>query len=229
MSTKSSYLIFWMLVHIWAKPGLVQQIRDEIALFAQTTQPPQLFSIPELPRLKLDMDGLVRSCPLLRASFHETIRLHSMPTSIRSVQRAITFHEAQGPNRTSGSSRSFALEAGSTIAAPLALHHHDPRYFESPTTDFQPSRFLESSENAAEGKHHGNEGEMLRAWGVGSSTCPGRTFGEQQVLAFVAGILALWDFEPAGSEWVIPKQTERAVLSVPAADIRVRLKPRQIS
>lgn len=221
MSTKSSYLIFWMLIRVWETPNLVHEIRDEIARFAQTTQPPQIFGIPELPRLKLDLDGLVNSCPLLKACFHETLRLHSMPISVRSVPKDVIVGEAKGPGP------SYALDAGSIIAAPLGLHHHDPRFFESPFT-FQPRRFLESSESA-EGKQTVIE-RTLRPWGVGEYACPGRAYAEQEVLAFVASILALWDFEPGGNgKWIVPKQTERAVVSVPSGDVRVRLRPRQLS
>lgn len=221
MSTKPTYLIFWMLIRVWASPGLVQQIRDEMGPFAQTTQPPQLFGIPELPRLKLDLDGLLHSCPLLKACFYEVMRLHSTPISVRTVARNVVVHEVKG------SGPSYALDAGSIVAAPLGLHHHHPRYFESPTT-FQPSRFLKSNKDE-EGKKTVNE-RISRPWGVGKSACPGRVYAEQEILAFVAGILALWGFEPASNgEWVVPEQTERAIVCVPSTDIRVRLRPSQLS
>lgn len=226
MGTKSAYLIFWMLIYVWAEPGLVQRIRDEIEPFARTTQPPQLFTILELPRLTLDVDGLVHSCPLLRSCFYETLRLRTTPTSIRSVQKGITVDEAYGLRPKGEVSQSFALEVGSIVAAPLFLHHHDPHYFENPAL-FRPSRFLESSEDFKQ-KQTVNEG-MLRPWGAGKVVCPGRDHAEHQVLAFVAGILALWDFHPAGSKWVVPGQIERAVVSVPSSDIKIGLQPRKLS
>lgn len=226
MSTKSSTLVFWMLTHIWSVPGFVGKVRSEIDPFARATQPPQVFGIPEPARLNIDLDGLAQSCPLLKACFYESIRLHSATTSMRSATKTIEVHDPQeGPN-TSRHPRSYVLEAGDLVAAPLGVHHHDHRYFKSPNV-FEPGRFLEPSKNAG-GKQIVTAG-TLKPWGLGAAACPGRAYAEKEALAFAAGILALWDFEPATSRgWVIPKQKEHSILAVPSAELRVRINPRPL-
>lgn len=226
MSTKSSTSVFWMLTHIWTVPGLVGKVRNEIDTFAKATQPPQVFGMPEPARLILDVDGLAQSCPLLKACFYESIRLHSAPTSVRSATKTFEVHDTQESPTPGRHPHSYILEAGNFVAAPLAVHHQDPRYFESPDA-FNPGRFLRPSEHEG-GKQIVTAG-TLKPWGLGAAACSGRAYAEKGALAFVAGILALWDFEPADSRgWVIPEQKEHSILSVPSAELRVTINSRPL-
>lgn len=226
MSTKSSTLVFWMLTHIWAVPGLVGNVRNEIDPFARATQPPQVFGIPEPTRLNLDVDGLAQFCPLLKACFYESMRLHSAPTSVRSATKTFEFHDTQESPTPGRHPHSYVLEASNLVAAPLGVHHHDSRYFKSPNA-FNPGRFLGPGENEG-GKQIVTAG-TLKPWGLGAAACSGRAYAEKEALAFAAGILALWDFEPADSRgWVIPEQKEHSILSVPSAELRVRITPRTL-
>ena len=210
-------------MRIWATPGLVERVRDEIGSYARATQPPPLLGIPEPPRLIIDVDGLVKSCPLLKACFYECLRLYSTPTSARTVHKDMWVRLVDGRGREA---RKYPLDAGNIVAAPLSLHHYDPCYFEDPN-DFRPTRFLRPNEHE-QGKQKFVE-STIRPWGIGESACPGRAYAENQVLAFVAGILVLWDFEPTDNKgWVVPNQTERSVISVPVKDVRVRLRPREL-
>lgn len=212
-----------MLLHIWATPGLAKQVRDEIKTYANATQPPRDFGIPEPPRLKIDIGGLVKSCPLLKACFYECVRLYSTPSSVRRVSKDMLVH-GQGDDGVEPPK--FSLDAGSIVATPLSLHHYDPDSFKDPNV-FRPTRFLKPSKDG-KGQPTCIEG-TIKPWGIGESACPGRDFAEKQVLAFVAGILALWDFEPADSKGrKFPDQVERVVISVPAVEIRVRLRPREL-
>ena len=223
MTTKPSYLVFWLLIRIWATPGLVDQVRNEIGPYATARQPPRTFGIPEPPCLGLDADGLVKSCPLLKACFYECMRLYSASISVRTVHKDMLFGGMDGDGVDTSR---YPLDAGSIIAAPFSLHHFDPNYFKDPT-GFRPMRFLRPSEDG-QGQPTFVEG-TIKPWGMGESVCPGREYAEKQVLVFVAGILALWDFEPADAKgWIVPDQIERAVISVPAADVRVRIRPREL-
>lgn len=227
MSTKSSTLIFWMLTHIWTAPGLVGRLRNEIDRFAKATQPPQTFGIPEPVRLSIDIDGLAQSCPLLKACFYESIRLHSATTSVRSATESFEVHDTPDGPTLGRHPPSYILEAGKLVAAPLGVHHHDSRYFEHPNA-FKPDRFLRLSENA--GGKQIVTARALKPWGLGAAACSGRAYAEKEALAFAAGILALWDFEPADSRgWTSPKQKERSLFLVPSAELRVRVKPRPLS
>lgn len=226
MSTKSSAFVFWMLTHIWAVPGLMERVRDEIVPFAKAVQPPQVFGIPEPARLDIDVDSLAQSCPLLKACFYECVRLYSATTSVRSVTKTCEVYEAQEGATAGRYPHSYVLEAGRLVAASLGVHHHDSRYFKCPNA-FDPSRFLRPSEHV-EGKQIVVEG-LLKPWGVGASACPARAYAEKEVLAFAGAILALWDFEPADSRgWAIPGQKECSIVSVPSADLRVKISPKPL-
>lgn len=216
-----------MLIHILAAPGLTGKVRDEIHSFTKATQPPQVFGIPEPTRLNIDIEGLIQSCPLLKACFYECVRLHSTAASVRSVSNSIEVHEPPEGATLVRPLRSYVLEAGHLVATPLGLRCHDPSYDRCEDV-FDPSRFLVPSEDDGT-KQTVTEG-TLKPWGLGVSTCSGRAYAEKEVLAFVAGILTLWEFEPAQSrDWEVPQGTERSVTSIPSADLRVRIKSRPLS
>ena len=215
-----------MLLHISADTELSEQIRKEIGQHAGARQPPQTLHFAEPPRLELDIDGLVKSCPLLKACFHECIRLYTTPTSIRSVTKSIEVQDSSESNMKSRQ-QAYVLEAGKFVAAPMSLHHHDPEIFNSPE-EFQPSRFLLQS-GSAKGREI-VDGDKVKPWGVGAFACPGRLHAERTILALMAGILALWDLEPVDRKaWSIPERRERAVTSVPSKDIRFRIQMRSLS
>lgn len=213
-----------MLLRIWATPGLIQRVRNEIHPYAKVTQPPQIFGLPEPPRLKLDSQSLVGSCPLLRACLYECIRLHSMALSVRTVEDRFSVTETVDDVSAGVKPATFMFKAGTLVAAPLSVHGHDERSFES-ADDFIPERFLRESEDGNVMAHEGS----LRPWGLGQSACFEQTFTEMQVLAFVAGILSLWDFEPTNSNgWTLPAQKWSSTFAIPSTDVRVRLCARKL-
>lgn len=228
MVTKTPNLIFWILVRVYSNPVLVQKLRDEVHPFAKASQPSQVFAIPEPARLEIDDAGLVQSCPLLKACLLECLRLYSIPISMGIVQEDLSVLESPKDGRSNPGERpqSFVLKAGDFAASLLDVQRYDPYYCESPTS-FQPDRFLEPS-----GSVRGQRTlvkETLQSWGVGETACPGRVLAEQEVLAFVAAILVLWDLEPVNSQgWLVPRRKTSAIVSLPIADIRVRIRPRDL-
>jgi hypothetical protein len=63
--------IFWMLLKVISSTEFLDNIQKEIKLFAQVTID------SDMPTLKLDVDGLVKSCLFFKATFFETMRLYS--------------------------------------------------------------------------------------------------------------------------------------------------------
>lgn len=238
MSTKPASLIYWMLLHIHTDPTLLTQLRAEIAPFVLTTQPPQILSIPSPPRLSIDLFALVNSCPLLKSCLFETLRLYTTPNPTLFVTKDTALHDPEGKLR---SHQDYILDQGSYITAPLTLHHHNPAYFWQPN-EFYPRRFLKARENTTPTEHptHPNEEHTtwpppkfdhpsnLHAFGIGHSVCPARYHAEAEILAFIAAILSLWDFEPANSKgWIIPGRIEREIVCVPKRDLRVLVRARE--
>ena len=229
-----------MLLHIYADPTLLTQIRAEIAEFVIIKQPPQVLSIPSPPRFSIDAPSLVRYCPLLKSCLYECLRLYTSPISTRFINKDTMIRD---PNGKVQSHQDYILEKGSYIAAPLTLHHHNPRYFWQPN-EFQPRRFLKTNENdspADHDTHSHNENTTqppqeflfptnLHPFGVGPSACPARLYAETEILTFVVAIISLWEFSPADPKgWIIPDRTDRQIVSMPIRDLRVKVQARKLS
>jgi len=74
----------------------------------------------------------------------------------------------------------------------------------------QMSSIVDESEGDAKHKNMSAEWGTVRPYGGGSSMCKGRLFAEREVLACVAGMLVLWDFEPSDSAgWKILHMARR--------------------
>ena len=222
MNANADSLCFWMILRILATPGLVDRIRAEIEPHVQASQPDNVLGLAEPPRLKISLAGLRGGCPLLKSCYFEALRLDSAPWSIKHIVKdfTITEDEKDGP----GGTRSFSLKAGEYLDIPFGVHQSDPRYFPSPEL-FKADRFLVQG---PDGKVEADIG-TLRPYGGGLAMCKGKLFAEGEVLAYVAGVIALWDFEPMGADgWQIPGHIRATGVTLPKTDIRVRIRRRKL-
>ena len=179
-------------MHLCSTPGLVDQVCPETAAFAKSSQQPQQFGFPEASRLQLTVEGgLSLSCPLLKACYYECLWLYLTPMAVSSIERNFVLSEIARDGPSGVGRHSFSMEAGKFTVVPLAVDFYNLRFFESPR-EFQPKRFLNS---AADGeRRHEFHGTPLMIDGNEFLFCPARFHLENEILVFVAGILALWDF-----------------------------------
>ena len=223
ISIHVSSLVCWLLLRICSAPGLVEEIRTETGSFAKATQPVQRFRIPEPPFLELDTDSLLLSCPLLRACYYECLRLDSSPVLIRTVVRDTIITKPRKDLFGSERPTSYQLNAGEGVAIPLRLRDYDPRKFK-----FDPDRFLGRTERKDTRINNGPQRPLPCA--DGGSMFPDRKLLDTVVLAFVAGLLALWDFESSDpGQWVVPGHQTMPNFSSPVDDVRVRVRRRTLS
>ena len=223
-------------MRIWATPGLVERVREETRPFVRISQQMQAFGIHEPPRMKISLPGLLKECPLLKSCYLETLRLDSRPASVKKIERDFVITETTQDVRPGTQPESYLLKAGTYVNIPHAVHQLDPRFFEDPTV-FKPGRFLVRKEKEGEKQQQRQaQQEMtaqigtLKPWGGGASMCKGRMFAEREVLAFVAGILVMWDMEPVTPRgWVVPGHRKTTGVAVPSTDMRVRLRRRHLS
>jgi Cytochrome P450 len=246
LNANSNQAIFWVIWYIYSQPTLLAQIRGEIAPFVQlTARPPSGLPIPEPPKLTLNLDGLIRSCPLFKATFFETLRLKSPSTSIKAVTETFSVTESAEDAMLDGKSepQTYRFERGSYICIPHGVHQMDERYWKDPKT-FNPRRFFvdnnnNANENIGDEKEQQTEREKtkstttvdmgtMRVFGGGSTMCKGRNFAEREVLAFVAGVLTVWDIQPVEGKWRDLGGVVGAGMLVPKRDVRVRLKRRGV-
>lgn len=203
-------LVFWLIAYIYSTPGLLEELRKEIAPHVKVakSEPCEITS--------LDIPALTRDCPLFKAALFEMYRLCNEATSIRYLSQAITFSEG---------GHTHTLPAGSFISAPHGVSQRDPTLYPSPEK-FIPDRFLEIDE--ATGQRVARYGK-LKPWGVGHGSCKGRSLAEREILAIVACVMSVWDIEPAdGGDWKLPGMRPGTGAMCPLEDIRVVLRKREM-
>lgn len=223
VNVNSNKNVFWMLLQIHTRPTLLSDIRDEIAPYVHVS--PSGDRGPDgLPKLDIDVEGLTKHCPLLKAAFYETMRMNMSGLGIRQVIKDITIKESAADAAMFGKKRpqSYTIPSGSTLVLANGTMQMDQRIFESPE-QFRPERFMEEG---PDGKPRVNM-KNLHTFGGGMYKCKGRYFAEKEVMIFSAGLLAMWDIAPTeGEELVIPKMGFAGASRSPVEDVRVRLTRR---
>lgn len=203
-------ILFWLMIYIYSTPGLVDDLRDEVAscIELSSSTPAEITSI--------DFAALSRDCPLFKSTLFETFRLANEPTSIRRVVRPLSVPDGKTTHH---------LKPDTWISIPHGVSNRNPAYFTDPET-FQPGRFLCVDEET--GAKTARYGRKLRPWGSGLGICKGRTFAEKEILAVGACILSLWDIEPVGGVWKVPGMRPGTGAMCPMEKVRVVIKRRKV-
>ncbi|KAI9850699.1 MAG: hypothetical protein M1838_005263 [Thelocarpon superellum] len=169
--------------------------------------------------------------------------------------------EAEAEKKRGGErekAKSYVIKAATNVLIPHDLLQSDMRYYAEPE-EFQPQRFLVFAEAAvssastsastlpplsstsassttdpsdAQDANIKVDAGHLRPYGGGTSMCLGRRFAERECLAFVAGVLALWDIVPAGTrggegDWTLPRKKRATAVALPIGDVRVWIRRRK--
>jgi hypothetical protein len=228
MNANNTNIIFWNIFHIYSDPILLSALREEIAPFVKASRlGPKETGLPftEPPRISLDLDGLLSSCPLLRATFFETARMDSNPASYRTISTDLTLTESAEDAAIFGAAqpRSYHFRKGDLLTIPHGAHQIDPRYFPNPDK-FDPYRFIVTDPETGKVSV---ETHTLRPFGGGATMCKGRIFAERETFVFIAAVLSLWDIEPVSEKgWTSPGHKLATAACLPARDVRVRLRHR---
>lgn len=215
LNANTQPLVFWMLTFVYSTPGLLAELRREVAPYVDIAA-----AAAEDPGRKptlgaMDYRGVTRDCPLLRAAMLETFRLANEATSIRCVAR---------PVRVADGARETLLPPGTFVSVAHAATQYCPDVYPDPHR-FDPARFLET-DPADPGRRVARYGK-LRPWGGGPGMCKGRAFAEKEMLSVAAAVISLWDVNPAGPAWEIPAMLPGTGSKQPAKEMRVRLKRRK--
>ncbi|OKL58765.1 hypothetical protein UA08_05865 [Talaromyces atroroseus] len=238
----SSKLIFWNLIRVFSDPDLLSNVRAEIAPHVQVIRSdPKETGLPfvEPPRISIDAGKLFTSCPLLKATYAETIRLDSNPISYRQLTVNLDLAESDEDATLRGSGkqpRSYKFFKGDILGLASGAHHIDPTYYPDPKS-FNPERFLVSNPDNDSSSKDKSEQSSSFDWKNVLPFAGDKTFSqltERQVLLITAAIISLWDIEPAShsenkSEFKIPSHRISANTYMPSTDVGARLRRRLIN
>lgn len=229
LNANSNFAVFWLLLRILHTPDLLEDIRKETSAYIHVSTKKDAFGLTN-SRFAINEQDLVASCPLLKAAFIESMRLDSAPWSFKRLEQDVTIPaDAPHTNKPDVSSLSYLLKSGSFVGIPMGPHFSNPKFFEN-AAEYRPGRHIKPSTNTDTPTKSTAEWGTVRAFGGGSGICKGRLYAEREVLACVAGLLALWDFEPVESKgWRIPKSKKATGVNIPTEDVRVRIRRRDVA
>lgn len=135
LNVNANQVTFWMVYHVFSNSDLLASIRKEIKPFVGI--------VPQNPNhLKIDLEGLLKDCPLLLGAFLETMRWESGATVYRWIFEDFTLTESAEDAHIFGHvhPQTYVFKKGEFIVVPNGTHQLDERYFPRATT-FDAKRF----------------------------------------------------------------------------------------
>jgi cytochrome P450 len=206
--TNTSPSSFWMVYHLYSNEVVLNDCRQELTKVISDSS-----VITENGETKtvrtLDMTSVKTACPILLSTFQEVLRTHSVGISARLVMED---HLLDGK---------YLLKKGGTVMIPGPVQHTSSVTFGSNVDAFNHRRFLPGERT--------HNPMAFRAFGGGTTLCPGRHFATTEILAFTALMVLRRDVKPTSGEWVCPT-THKAGLwestPMPDYDIEVTIAPR---
>jgi cytochrome P450 len=169
---------FWMLYHLYSDQILLEECRKEVS---------QVLAVVENSRGEpihtLDMSKVKTSCPVLLSTFKEVLRFYSTAVTARLVMEDHMLDNQ------------YLLKKGNTVMMPSPVQHHNPDLWDSQHDTFDHLRFARDARPSP---------ASFRAFGGGTTLCPGRHFATTEILAFTALMILQFDVKPKSSLWVEP-------------------------
>jgi cytochrome P450 len=221
---------FWLVLRLFANPQLLSSIRTEIYA-AHGINPAATVASPHQD-VTLRIATIKAHCPLLSASFRESMRLASDAPSTRLVTQPTTLLD-----KATGTS--YDLAAGSIVQIAGAAMHADARIWGVDVDEFNPQRFLPPPAPSSSGSSAGaaattrdksaavpsTNPAAYRAYGGGSTLCPGRHLAGSEVLAWTAAVVMALDVV-GGETLKVPEKEDGRLpvhLCEPKTDVKVKL------
>lgn len=145
MNTTANPLIFWCLWRTYSDPSFLARLREEISPHMILEKPAVGFggTYASSVRIeKLNIDGLLEKCPLLKSAVIETMRLDSGSWSFNSVQKDLILGSSED------AVEKWFLPAGTYVHAAHSLHHTSPNTYQNPQ-EYDAQRHLSKSKDGA--------------------------------------------------------------------------------
>lgn len=203
---------FWTLLYAYSHPEILEDIRKEVSSILTRTVDGTGHSVSSL-----DITSVKTNCPLLTSMFQEVLRHRSMGTSIRQVMQDTLLKDQ------------WLLKKGCMVQMPSRVIHKDASIWGTDVDEFNPRRFMKG-EITKPGSGKRPNPAAFRAFGGGTTLCPGRHFATTEILAVVTMFVMRFNMVPTAGEWFFPK-TEKtnvaAVVMEPDSDVEVEVSTRE--
>ncbi|KAK2606251.1 hypothetical protein QQS21_003299 [Conoideocrella luteorostrata] len=226
MNANANPLITWMIFELYRDPVLLEIVREEIAPYVKVVQPRNEFGsvvwlAPELE--ELDLNGLIRKCPHLKAAYCETLRVYTGIWTVKWLTEDVVLE------RKGQQSETYFLQKGHMAHIAHELHQFDAEYFPNPK-EWHHDRFLKETEDENGRKLQTADFGTFRPFGGGFTMCKGRAFALREMLLYVSMIISYYDMvPPEGAGWDEPATCKRAASRYPTKPIKVWIKRRDIT
>ncbi|MCJ1433380.1 hypothetical protein MMC27_002740 [Xylographa pallens] len=211
MLVNTTPTVFWLLFHVYSCPDILQDLRRELATIMTVTEDDS-----GLPVRTLDIIGVKTHCPLLTSTFQEVLRHRSVSTSVRQVMED-TMLDGK-----------YLLKKDAILQMPSLVIHTDTEIWGSDVETFNHRRFMtDKAKKSSEIKRI--PAGAFRAFGGGSTLCPGRHFATTGILAIVVGFIMRYELTPEAGCWSSPthaKTNIAAAVMEPDYDLSVKVEPR---
>jgi cytochrome P450 len=138
------------------------------------------------PLSPAELQDKLQQCPLLTATYNETLRFFTSSTAARDVKTECVIG-------------GVTLEEGSRLVIPYRQMQFDEEVSGIKATEFDPARFLL---NPSLAKH-----PSFRPYGGGLTYCPGRFIAHKEITYFNAMILSRYHLERNDPSSAIPRMT----------------------
>lgn len=188
----------WLIYHLLAQQDSLIKVRKEIDMLVEKCTG------------SVDLASISEACPVLQATWIETLRFHGTFTLGRYVHENTILADT------------YLLPKGSYALAPLRPHHFDHEIWGEDADEFKPERFL------INGKFDHEARKKLRAFGVFGTICPGRFLAGNMAMALTIRLLSTFDMELPGGHLVVPEERKDSVvgLATPDRDVSIIIKRR---
>ncbi|MCJ1244726.1 hypothetical protein MMC30_001925 [Trapelia coarctata] len=203
---------FWILFFVYSCPGLLEELRKEVDQIVTT----QVDESGGLTR-SFDISSLKTRCPLLASTFQEVLRYTAIGTSVRQVMEDTVLDNQ------------WLLKKGAMVQMPTRIIHRDSSVWGTDVDTFNPRRFMKGEPQKTDHGKRPNPA-AFRAFGGGTTLCPGRHFATTEVLAVVTMFVMRYEMAPVAGKWSMPKTDNTSIAAVimePDIDIEVEVSTRE--
>ncbi|RSL80514.1 hypothetical protein CDV31_017117 [Fusarium ambrosium] len=223
VTAHSTSMVSWSLFELYQDPVLLEQIRDQVAPFVNVVQPKNEFGgvvwIP--PKIeKLDIEGLMTKCPLLKAAYLETLRLHGGGWAARLLKEDVVLKDE--------GEAGYVLKKGTFAHIVPDLHRTDPKAF-SDQRIWHVGRYLEDDVDSKGTKIQKVNPKTVQESDGTLTMCDDSDFTMRKVYLYTSVLISLYNVEPKkGGDWPMPTLVKGVASTRPSRSIRLWIKPRAL-